>query len=207
MHGLINRSIECFVRDTYGPQTWANVMMRANLGFSSFEAMLSYEDSDTFTVLDQTAQELRRTGNDVLEDLGTYLVSHPNVEFLRRLLRFGGDSFVDFLLSLDDLRDRARLAVPDLDLPCLELCEKGPQSFHVLVRAGHPGFGAVLLGVLRALADDYGALVYLELVSDPSTATSAVIVDTKSTAEVVSIDLLDTGFAQGRDFVLAGAVK
>lgn len=194
MHGLINRSIECFVRDTYGPKTWAAVMRRANLGFSSFEAMLSYEDSDTYTVLDRTAEELNRSRNDVLEDLGTYLVSHPNVEFLRRLLRFGGDSFFDFLLSLDDLRDRARLAVPDLDLPQLELRENGAQSYHLVVGTGHGGFGAVLLGVLRALADDYGALVVLELMSDANNS------------ELVSIELLDSEYAQGRAFILAGGV-
>ncbi len=61
----------------------------------------------------------------LLEDLGTYLVSHPNVQGLRRLLRFGGAGFIDFLHSLDELHDRARLAVPDLDLPQLELRDHG----------------------------------------------------------------------------------
>lgn len=190
MHGLINRSIECFVRDTYGPQTWANVMMRANLGFSSFEAMLSYEDSDTFTVLDQTAQELRRTGNDVLEDLGTYLVSHPNVEALRRLLRFGGVSFVEFLHSLDELPDRARLAVDDLNLPQMELREFGANNFTLTCRSDQEGFGHVMMGVLRTLADDYGALVFLEHKGG------------KPGVETIDITLIETAFAQGRSFDL-----
>ena len=41
MHGLINRAIERFIRDTYGRDVWALIVARAGLGFSEFEAMLS----------------------------------------------------------------------------------------------------------------------------------------------------------------------
>lgn len=31
MHGLINRSIQCFVQDTYGAELWADVAADAGL--------------------------------------------------------------------------------------------------------------------------------------------------------------------------------
>ena len=90
MHGLINRSIECFLRDTYGAETWGAVTREAGLGFDSFEPMLTYECALTEAVITTAAHLLKRSRETLLEDFGTYLVSHPNLEALRRLLRFGG---------------------------------------------------------------------------------------------------------------------
>ena len=60
MHGLMNRAVQCFVRDTYGPRVWADVAVRADLGFDNFEAMLAYDDQITFRVLD-TICDMRGT--------------------------------------------------------------------------------------------------------------------------------------------------
>ena len=119
MHGLINRSIQCFLRDTYGENIWREIALGADLGFDSFEALLRYDVAQTEAVLRAASRTLSKSRDVVLEDVGTYLVSNPNVQALRRLLRFGGESFVDFLHSLDQLHERAKLAVPDLRLPVL----------------------------------------------------------------------------------------
>ena len=170
MHGLIFRGIERFVRDTYGRAVWIGLTQRLDLGFSEFEAMLTYEAKLAETLIQEIALDLNKDQSDVLEDIGTYLVSHPNVESLRRLLRFSGVSFPDFLHSLDDLPARARLAVDDLILPQLELREHAAQSFSLTVRAPDGmslRFGHVVVGLLRAMADDYGALVLLDYKGGP----------------------------------------
>jgi hypothetical protein len=194
MHGLINRSLQCFVRDSYGPQAWAVVASDAQLGFDSFEAMLTYDPALTERVITAAARHLDRTRETVLEDLGTYLVSHPNVEALRRLLRFGGVTFVDFLLSLEDLPGRGRMAVPDLNLPGLVLTDLGGDHFLLTCRAPVQGGGHVMLGLLRAMADDYGALVLLDHMG------------IEDGAEVISIHILEQSFAAGRRFDLATQV-
>ena len=132
MHGLINRAIERFVRDTYGRDTWGEVTAKAELECAEFESMLTYEDEVTDQVLDAASTVLDKPREEVLEDIGTYLVSHPKVEALRRLLRFGGVNFTEFLHSLDDLPGRARLAVANLDMPDLELREHGSLSFSLI---------------------------------------------------------------------------
>ena len=197
MHGLINRAIERFVRDSYGRDRWLEVIEPLDLGFTAFEAMLVYDDALTPTLLSRLAAVLERPVPDLLEDIGTYLVSHPNLEALRRLLRFGGVDFEAFLHSLDDLPKRARLAVPDLHLPALELREHTATRFSLTVRsdaACPAGFGHVLMGLLRVMADDYGALVFLEHKGQ------------RGPCEILSIQLLEPAFARGRDFSLgAGA--
>ena len=160
--------------------------------------MLDHDPALTGRVLDATCQRLSRPMTEVLEDIGTYLVSHPHIEALRRLLRFGGEGFADFLCSLDDLPDRARLAVSDLDLPLLELHEIAPDRYQLRCLTGAPyrqdggflGFGSVMMGVLRAMADDYGALVVLDHgVPAPG-------------CEVIEIALVAHDYSEGRRFEL-----
>jgi hypothetical protein len=194
LHGLINRSIQCFLRDTYGPAQWDAVALKARLGFSGFEAMLSYDADLTERVIEAACQVLNRPRDSILEDLGTYLVSHRNVEAVRRLLRFGGVTFGGFLNSLEDLPERGRLAVPDLDLPDLRLVE-GPDGTAILrARSPMPGMGHVALGLLRAMADDYGALVFLDHLG------------TEAGWEIISIRILDRAWTAGRRFELARGV-
>ncbi|MWP39928.1 Haem-NO-binding [[Luteovulum] sphaeroides subsp. megalophilum] len=191
MHGLVNRAIECFLRDTYSPALWADVARDARLGFDTFEPMLTYELSETEAVIAAAAHRLSRSRDALLEDVGTYLVSHPTTARLRRLLRFGGVTFTDFLHSLDDLPDRARLALPDLDLPDLQITELGPNRFRLICASPLDGMGHVMLGLLRAMADDYGVLVML------------VHRGQTPEGEAVSIALLDPAFSAGRPFDLA----
>ena len=190
MHGLINKAIQCFVLDTYGRETWREMAQSAALPVMQFEAMLIYEDTLTEQALDATARFLYKPRTDVLEDIGTYLASHPNVEALRRLLRFGGAHFIEFLYSLDDLHDRARLAVDDLELPRLTLVRHTENHYSLLCGAAFPGWGHVLVGILRVMADDYGALACLEHCG------------AKDQTETIDIRLVHTSYAQGRTFVL-----
>ena len=190
MHGLINRGIQRFVTDSYGAAKWHAVMRHAGLDFTDFEAMWTYDDEITPLVLASVCDVLERPYEDLLEDIGTYLVSHANVEALRRLLRFGGVTFIEFLHSLDDLPDRARLAVADLDLPRLEITEETPEQYNLRCFNSEEGWGHLFMGVLRAMADDYGVLAYLEHKGF------------ENNCETLQITLLETEFASGREFEL-----
>jgi hypothetical protein len=150
--------------------------------------LLVYDDLFTERVLQAAEIQLTRPRSELLEDLGTYLVSHPNVKPVRRLLRFGGSNFQDFLHSLDEFPSRARLAVPELEMPVLQLRDHTPGNFTLFVTDPHFVFGHVFVGVLRAMADDYGALVLLEHLG------------TKIGIESISVKVLEANFAEGRTF-------
>lgn len=110
-------------------------------------------------------------------------------------MRFGGVDYEDFLHSLDDLHGRARMAVPDLDLPRLELNDRGGGEFWLDCKGAPPGFGQVMMGLLRAMADDYGALVLLEHLGR------------KGRDERLSVRLLAARFSEGRDFSLTAGTE
>ncbi|MEH6521657.1 heme NO-binding domain-containing protein [Sulfitobacter sp.] len=190
MHGLINRSFQNFTCDRYGRDAWLKVAAQVELSPPDFEAMLSYDDAIAPAVLDAMARVLRRPRDEVMEDIGSYLVSHPNTEAVRRLLRFGGMNFEDFLHSLDDLPDRARMAVSDLHLPAIELHGHADGRYSLICDSPIAGFGYLMMGILRVMADDYGSLALLELES------------CETGRETVRIQLIDTEFADGRAFEL-----
>lgn len=190
MHGLIMRAIQLFVLDCHGDDAWQQVIEKAGLEFSEFEAMMVYDADHAEPVLAALVEVLGRPREDILEDIGTYLVSHPTVEALRRLLRFGGVTFEEFLFSLDDLPDRARLAVSDLELPELKLMDHSASNYSLVCRSNQPGWGHVLTGALRTMADDYGALALVEFGGGGQGV------------ETLSITLLETTFAEGRSFDL-----
>lgn len=190
MHGLINRSFQNFMLDGYGRDAWFETAVRAGIDPPEFEMMLNYDDATTPAVLDAMGAVLGRSRADLMEDVGMYLVTHPNTEAVRRLLRFGGVDFADFLHSLDDLPDRARMAVSDLHLPSIELHEDGNGSYNLVCDSRVAGFGYLMMGVLRAMADDYGVLALLEL--DEGMRGS----------EIVRIQLVEADYADGRAFEL-----
>ena len=78
--------------------------------------MLRYDPGMADRVAQVAAEVLGRSVETIWEDMGTYLVTNPEHEGVRRLLRFGGASFADFLHSLEEMPGRARLAMPDLEL-------------------------------------------------------------------------------------------
>ena len=195
MHGLANRAIQRFITDTYGAEAWSEVASTAALGFETFEPLLTYDPTITETVIKAASFELERPRCDLLEDLGHYLVTHPNSEATRRLLRFGGSSFAAFLVSLEDLPERARLALNGGSFPRITTHEVGRDNFILMVEAEIDGIANILLGAVRGMADDYGALATIE--------HRGRFRD----AERLTVLVHDEGFSKGRrfDLVKSGA--
>jgi len=162
MHGLINNGLQSYVEDIFGSARWEETCLRAKLEFMNFEPTLHYKDEATDTVLDALASVVGRSRDELLEDFGTYIVSEHRDSPVRRLLQFGGDTFEEFLQSLEDVYDRAKIALPDLQVPRLWLDSHGGGQFTLHYRFETPGYGAVVLGLLRAMADAYNALVTVQ---------------------------------------------
>lgn len=162
MDALMLRFLQGYVRGTFGAQVWQTVCRRAGLTVETFEPMLRYPPGLADQVAAQVAAGLGRPVDSIWEDMGTYLVTSPGHEGVRRLLRFGGIGFADFLHSLEELPGRARLAMPDLDLPEIHLTEIAPDRFELECRSHLRGTLRVLAGMLTAMADDFGTLCLIE---------------------------------------------
>lgn len=187
MDALLLRSLQGYVRDTFGLPVWLAICRRSALTTETFEPMLRYDEGLADCVALQAASVLGRPVETVWEDMGTYLVTNPGHEGVRRLLRFGGVSFVDFLQSLEEMPGRARLAMPDLDVPDVQLREIGPDRFIVVCQSRLQGLVRVLVGMLTAMADDYGTLCLIE----------------PDASGEITVRVLDSAHATARRFDLA----
>ncbi|MDA0923635.1 MAG: heme NO-binding domain-containing protein [Proteobacteria bacterium] len=163
MHGMVNRALQGFLTSTYGDAVWAEVRSQAGLPFDDFEAMLSYPDPMTSACFEAASHVLHKDHGTLLEDFGIWLVTDPNLEPVRRLLRFSGARFEDFLHALEDLDERGRLVLPALDLPRMTVSQLGDGRFVIDAAWSLAGVSAILTGCLRAMADDYGTLAFVSL--------------------------------------------
>ncbi len=193
MHGLYGKAFRSFVTDTYGEPAWTRVAERAGIAPDGFEAMSDQPASAIVSAVAAAAEVLDKSRGTILVDVGVYLVSHRNTERLRRLMRFGGTDFNAFVHSVEDIPERARLAVPNLRLPAMELSDEG-SGYVLTVTSAQPGSGLVILGVLQAMADDYGALAIMEY--GGATAVGDLVV------ERIAIEIAMHSYAEGRRFDL-----
>ncbi|MFO1201612.1 MAG: heme NO-binding domain-containing protein [Tabrizicola sp.] len=187
MDALLLRSLQSYVIDTFGTSGWQAVCQRAELTVETFEPMLRYDRGTADRIAQVAAEVLGRSVDTVWEDVGTYLVTNPDREGVRRLLRFGGTSYSDFLHSLEELPGRARLAMPDLEVPEVTLDEVGQDRFELRCQSHLRGMQRVMVGLLTAMADDYGALCLIE----------------PGEADCTTITVLDRRHATARRFDLA----
>lgn len=186
MHGLINRSIERFIRESYGEEAWGDIVVRIGLAAGRFEGFRRYSDPLTLRLIAAGAERLAKPEAELLEDFGAWLA---RTEPIRRLLRFSGADFADFILTLEELPGRVRMIVPDLEMPRIHVAATAPDRFRVTTSRGLPEWRSVLAGILRAMSDDYGAL--------------ALIVDEGA---AISVDVSDQSFFEARDFDLGAGV-
>lgn len=191
MHGMVNRALQGFLMTTYGEEVWAEVRSQAGLSFDDFEAMLDYPDALTLACFQAAAHVLHKDQGALLEDFGIWLVTDRNLEPLRRLLRFSGGHYADFLYALEDLDERGRLVLPDLDLPRITIAQADGGRFSIAATWSLPGVGAILTGCLRAMADDYGTLAFVSLgdIADDG-------------RERLEVQLFDARHSKGRGFAL-----
>ncbi len=192
MYGLLLRALQDYVLTTFDPASWERIRVAGGFLPQGFEPLLHYNHEVLRVALRQASNALERPVPTILEDLGTWVIAAGYDGAPRRLLRFGGADFTDFLFSLDELRDRARLALPDLIMPELRIAELAEGVFRLSCPDGLPELGWIFLGALRAMADDYGALVVIEEEEGPDSRGIAL-----------TIRLLEPQFSAGRRFELS----
>ena len=179
MNGVINAALQHYVCTAHGLSLWERAARRSGVPHLRFEAMLQYQDALTERTLTALANELQITQEDLLEDVGVFLVTHAKTQWLHRLLRFSGENYIDFLRTLPDMPNRIAIAAFDIGVPQIALTQDRPLHFRLDLKAPkHSGLCChVFAGLLRAMADSHNTLC-------------AVNVENKTTLRVHVFDAL-----------------
>lgn len=197
MQSLLCKALEVFVLHIKGPSVWRSVLAQVDLPGEQLELFQRHKPEIINALNAATAEALQIDQDTLMEDLGTWVCTHPPLEPVRRLIRFSGETFEEMIYSLEELSARIDMAMPGLNVPIIEMEEDDRGQYRISVSSPVPGAGAFLLGVLRTMADDYGALALVELSNRACTA--------QGNLDEVSIQLLDEQFAAPRAFDLGGA--
>ncbi|MDO5605052.1 MAG: heme NO-binding domain-containing protein [Paracoccus sp. (in: a-proteobacteria)] len=182
MSGFVIRAIEFFLRARHGDAVWMTASAAAALRPGAVGIMHHYPAGLAGELIRAASRSLHIGREELLDDLGGWLARAPA---LRDVMRFSGTSFGDFVLSLDDLQNRAHVVLPGLDLPRLDAQPAGPDRYLLSVTAADDDWFALLAGFLRGMADDYGVLA---------------VVERRET--VLEVHIADARFAAGRRFAL-----
>ena len=186
MHGLIIRAVELFLRARHGDAVWASICAATGLDRRGTQIMRSYKAEMLQRMIFSASTTLRIEREELLEDIGGWI---PRLENVRYIMRFSGSSFEDFVLSLDDLHDRARIVLPGLELPKIATQMIAPQRYSLEILSEAQDWYPVLAGLLRGMADDYGVLAIVER-NDTS----------------LDVRIVDDRFTEGSQFSLAHEV-
>lgn len=178
MQMLLDRAVDEFMRATYGDMNWQELDTLVSDGVIAAGAPGAYYSE----ALKEAARRLSKPEDELFEDLGAWLARQ---EPIRRLLRFSGVDFRDFVMRLEELPGRARMVLPDLDMPELVVRQHDCSTLSVEVEGQQLRWPALLAGVLRGMADDYGAL-------------SLIVAE----GNEISVHISDESFAQDRGFEL-----
>lgn len=158
MHGVIGAAIEHYIRSEFGEECWTTTATKAKIPGQRFEPMLQYDDHLLDDVLCELGLQLERAKEDILEDLGTFLVTNGDIIWLPRLLRFGGVNYADFIRQLPQVPKRVALAAFDFGLPKLAVSNPKRGRFELKIESDLPHWSSILLGLLRSMSDQYGTL-------------------------------------------------
>lgn len=184
MHRLVRRSCEVFLRDTYGDVLWRDVAETVGLDSSGFSSVLALEESPSIMMIREASRMLGKPENDLLEDWGSWLAQ---LEPVRRLLRFSGRNFREFLQNLVELPDHAHMVIPDLGLPEMTVLSDGPENLRVILPRKQSEWSSAMAGIIRAMADDYGVLGLIWVEENE-----------------IHVMISDGAFSAARDFRLGG---
>ncbi|MDO5528680.1 MAG: heme NO-binding domain-containing protein [Paracoccus sp. (in: a-proteobacteria)] len=183
MHGLIHRCVEVFIRERHGDPVWTQLASLSGVDPRGFRPFRRYAAKQCDALLRAAAAHLSLGRMELLEDLGHWVA---RIEQIRRILRFSGSDFGDFLFALEYLRARAEMVLPGLDLPQVKVSQSGPSRFTLHLRGAPGDWTAALCGLVRAMADDYGVLAVVE-----------------QARRRIIVEIPDASFSAGRHFSLA----
>ena len=183
MQTLLDRAVSGFMRETYGADRWQAIVDRMAIG----EIAPGPEGSYFAHAMREAALSIAKPEDDLFEDLGAWLA---RLEPIRRLLRFSGSDFRDFVTRLDELPGRAHLVVPELQMPSMSIRQDDRCTVRIALLDAARGWDAIIGGILRGMADDYGAL-------------GLIVVE----RNLITVHISDESFSQDRGFRLDAAYQ
>ncbi|MEO0344438.1 MAG: diguanylate cyclase [Pseudomonadota bacterium] len=162
MLGLINQGLRSFVLAFHGEKSWSAMRARRAELPEDFEVLLDYPPDITTTLLAEIAMIRDVDRRDVLEDLGTYLVTNLWEARIRDLILTCGADFNNFMARAPVILQALEQIEPRSNCKAFSFKTKAKGQYEIRNSGDMLYAAPLIVGVLRAIADHFGALVTLK---------------------------------------------
>ena len=162
MYGMVNDAVRTFIVKHHGEDAWAKICDDADVTTREFEQLLTYDDDITYRLVGAISKHLGADASAVLEVFGQYWPEYAKGTAVGNMIKFGGESFIDTLESLDEMHQRVKIAMPDLRPPSFELEAVDEQNYRLHYFSEREGLAPMVVGLLHGLAVQHEISIEVE---------------------------------------------
>ena len=159
MLGLVNRGLRAFVMKYHGRSAWQRLVASDPPLPSDFEVLMDYPADMTHALVAKIADLRSISQPDVLEDLGTFVVTSFWDARLRDLLLSCGGDFSEFMENLPHILSGVAKVNRVYGNWRISIEQRSRDQFELRYHGSLGAVSSLVIGLFRALADQYGALV------------------------------------------------
>jgi hypothetical protein len=155
MYGMINQAVRELVVSNHGEPTWQKICAEAGLSETEFNSMRHYDDSVTYGLVGAASKVLNTPAAQLLEAFGEFWTDFARNTDFARLMKFGGNSLLEFAQNLDQMHAKIKFSLPQLVPPsfrCTDITDKG---FRLHYYSTRPGLVPLVIGMFKGMARIY----------------------------------------------------
>ncbi|MDP6928927.1 MAG: heme NO-binding domain-containing protein [Planctomycetota bacterium] len=162
MYGIVNLSFVGFVTSQYSAEKWAEVASQSGHPDTQFEPFESYPDKISYDIVGAAATVLGVTFEEFLEGTGEYWVLVTAKENYESLLKLAGSDLPTFLMSLNNLHERAQSIFPHYSPPSFRCEPQEEGCLRLLYFSEREGLAPFVTGALRGLAKRFNVEIEID---------------------------------------------
>jgi guanylate cyclase soluble subunit beta len=157
------------VTESYGDDTWLQVLAASGLPENAFLATQSYDDTFTYALAGAVSEVLDTPLDECLELFGQYWMNTFAPEDYELLLRASGDNIFEFLENLDALHDRITTTFVNYRPPSFSLERHSENSATVHYVSSRQGLAPFVIGLLKGMQNRFNVeLEFESIIITPS---------------------------------------
>lgn len=156
MYGIIHKAVRGFVLKNSGPDIWAQIVDRCNLGDEHTLSSVYFDDSVTVELVVASASTLGVSVDKAFELVGEYWTEFAIGAGYKSLFDMAGESLPEFLSNLDRMHNSLKITLTEAVMPSFNLTRADDDGFEVIYQSQRDGLEPFVVGLLRGVAGYYG---------------------------------------------------
>lgn len=172
MYGIVNKSIQDLITETFGEDKWEAVKEKSAVDVEFFLSNEPYDDDITYKLAGAAAEVLGISVEEVLQTFGEWWVLKTGKEKFGGLMEVGGNSLKEFLVNLPLFHNRIMLMYPKSTPPEFKVSDIEENSIYVHYHSKREGLQEFVRGLMSGLAKMYEVDADVELIQSRNDGSS-----------------------------------